>query len=133
MKLFLFTLSYFICAATSYGQVGSSYNQIAVEFTKAKGKIAVKVVVKSSSADPSFVKFLEENISQSIKDVKRLRKGKYIAMAKYIVMKHGTVADVVCAYDPGFGLCKIVVRALKKGPKWLPAKQIRTKDSIPGH
>lgn len=105
--------------------MAKSYGHIVVEITKVKGKISTKVEVTStfSVIDSSWVQSLEKNINHSIQIGKRVKKGKYIVSVKFIVAKDGSLAEIRCENDPGFGLCEIVVRALKKSKNWTPAEQ----------
>jgi hypothetical protein len=105
----------FICVSKSYGQtVTNTYGRIDVEITKEKNpkKIYAKVEIKSAfpGGDSSWVQSLEKKL-----------KGEYIVSVAFIVVKDGSIADVRCLSDPGFGMCAEVVRAIKKGPKWTPA------------
>ncbi len=124
MRNFLLILLCFTCVAECYGQSSIRYGEVVVEITKRKKDISVNVYVKPdlSDTDPSWVQWINRNIDQSIRDVKRFKKGKYIVTAAFIVSKDGSIFDVHCTNDPGFGLCEAVVRILKKSSRWGPAK-----------
>lgn len=131
MKNFLLTLLCFVCIAKSYGQtvVKNYYGLIDVEITKEKRpkRIYVKVEIKSPfpGGDSAWVQSIEKNINQSIGVGKRIKKGKYIASVKFIVSKDGSLSDIACESDPGFGMCEEVIRVLKKTKKWTPARQLK--------
>jgi hypothetical protein len=121
----------FVCVAKSYGQpvAKNYYGRINVEFTKQKRpkKICTKVEIKSAFpvGDSAWVKSIEENINQSIGVGKRVKKGKYIVSVKFVLSKDGSLSDIACENDPGFGMCEEVIRALKKTKKWTPASQLK--------
>jgi hypothetical protein len=112
MKSFHLILLCFVCVAKSYGQGG----RIVIEITKGKHKIYTTKVIQSviPRADSSWVQSLEKNLNQSIPDKNRAKKGKYIVSVIFIVDKDGNVSHVECETDPGFGMCKEVVRIIKK-------------------
>lgn len=113
--------------AKTFGQkFTNSYAQVVIEITKEKKskKIEPKIEIKSFvTGDSSFVKSLEKQIIKSINISQDLKKGKYIIGVKFITSKDGTVSDVACDSDPGFGLCQQVMNIVKKSPRWIPAKQ----------
>ena len=37
--------------------------------------------------------------------------------------KDGSVSDITCENDPGYGICKEAIRVIKKTKKWIPALQ----------
>lgn len=126
MRNFQLVLLCFICVAESYGQtVTKSYGRIDVEITKEKNpkRIYIKVEIKSAfpGGDSSWVKSLEKNLHRSIGVGKRVKKGKYIVSVQFIVDKEGSLAEIRCVNDPGFGMCEEVMRVIKKGPMWRPA------------
>ncbi len=118
----------FLCVAGIYGQTTAKnyFGRIDVEITKTKGpqKISIKVNIKSPfpGGDSAWVQSLEKNITQSIAAGKRLKKGKYIVSVKFVLSKDGSLSDIACENDPGFGLCGEVIRVLKKAKKWTPAE-----------
>ena len=56
------------------------------------------------------------------------KKGKYILSIVFILAKDGTLSDIQCELDPGFGICNEVVRIVKKSPRWRPAKPVLVKE-----
>jgi hypothetical protein len=88
-----------------------------------KRKKSKKVEIKSAfpGGDSSWVQSLEKKLNQTIPFRNGAKKGEYIVSVAFIVVKDGSIADVRCLSDPGFGMCAEVVRAIKKGPKWTPA------------
>lgn len=49
--------------------------------------------------------------------------GKYTVIVKFVVSKDGSLSDIKCENDPGFGMCEEAVRVIKKTSKWVPAIQ----------
>ena len=127
MKVFLFTLISIFLLGKSYGQkFSNSYGLVVVEITKVKRskKVEPKIEIKSFiTGDSSFVESLEKRILKSIKIPQNLKKGKYLIGVRFITTKDGTISDVTCEEDPGFGLCQEVMTIVKKSSRWLPAKQ----------
>ena len=129
MKTLQLVLLCLICVAKSYGQpvAKNYYGRIDVEIIKEKKtkKIHTKVGIKSAfpGGDSAWVQSIEKNINQSIEVGKRVKKGKYVVSIKFIVSKDGSLSDILCENDPGFGICEKVIRVLKKTKKWTPAPQ----------
>jgi protein TonB len=116
----------FICAAKSYGQtVTNSYGKIVVEITKPKKpkKIYTKVQITSAfpGGDSAWIKSLEENLNRSIPYRNGAKKGKYFVSVVFIVVKDGSISEVKALTNNGYGMEAEVVRAIKKGPKWVPS------------
>ena len=49
--------------------------------------------------------------------------GKFTVIVKFVVSKDGSLSDVKCENDPGFGMCDEAVRVIKKTKNWTPAIQ----------
>jgi periplasmic protein TonB len=49
--------------------------------------------------------------------------GKYTVIVKFVVSKDGSLSDVKCENDPGFGMCEEAIRVIKKTKNWTPAIQ----------
>jgi hypothetical protein len=129
MKKFQFILICFIWVGKSYCQTAT--NRIVVEVAKkSQNKIYTKVEIKSAfpGADSSLVQSLEKNLSRSIRDGKRIKRGKYIVSVVFILDKYGSLSDIECEKDPGFGLCEEVVAAIKRYSKWGPSEPIKVRE-----
>lgn len=124
MRNFLLILLCFLCVANSYGQTAtSSYGRVDVEITKEKTqKIYTKVDIKSTfpGGDSSWARSLEKKLDQTIKLDRRVKKGKYVVSVQFVVAKDGSLSDIKCLNDPGFGMGAAVLREIKKGPTWGP-------------
>jgi len=127
MKIFLISLFCFIHVAESLGQTNPSrYGKIDVEITKEKRpkRIYAKVEIKSPfiGGDSSWVQTIEKSINQSLSYKNRAKRGKYIVSVAFVVAEDGILSDIRLVSEPvGFGMDAVVLRVLKKSPKWLPA------------
>jgi hypothetical protein len=124
-KLQLILLS-LICIANGFGQTATnSYGEIEAVITKEKHPsiIYTKVEIKKAfpAGDSAWVASLERRITESARKLKRVKKGKYIVSAIFIVAKDGSLSDVRCERDPGYGIGEIVMRVLIRSSRWIPA------------
>lgn len=116
-----------------YGQTVSKnhYGRIEVTFTKEKRakKISTHVEIKYAfpGGDSAWVRSVKESIDQSMAAGKRVKKGTYMVSAKFIISRDGSLSDVVCESDPGFGMCEAVLRAIKRSKKWTAAEPVKVK------
>ena len=128
MKNFLFVLIYCILIFKTYGQSSKyNYGRVVIEITKAKKTANNNIVVEIKSfsgLDSALILKLKKIICDSNRIVRGVKKGKYEVTAKFIVSKDGTLSDIICENDPGFGICEDVVKFLKKSPKWTPAVKV---------
>lgn len=126
MKSLKFLFFCFICFSKSYGQVTSSYNRLNVEIVKKRGKISSNVeMISSVERDSAWVQSLKKNIIESFQNDKRIKKGKHLVTVKFIIAKDGSVSDISCENDPGFGICGKVIGVVKRskgGLKWKPSE-----------
>jgi hypothetical protein len=117
MKVFSLLLLAFFYIMTTYAQISNKrFGKIVVEFTKEKksSKANIKAKVKSFvGLDSVWVLSLEKKFNQSIRITKKAKKGLYVVSVKFITTKDGTISDITCENDPGFGLCEEVLRELK--------------------
>lgn len=128
-KLLLFFFLPALCFAKSYGQsVTTGPHGIIVEITKEKRnhKISFKVEITSAfpDVDSSWIRFVERNVTRTIQLDKGARKGKYIIAVRFTIAKDGSLSDIACEKDPGFGMCGEVLRVIKKSKNWTPAERI---------
>jgi hypothetical protein len=103
-----------------------THGQVVVEFSKPKkrSKAIVTVQVKGTSAkDSALLSSLQRNLDAAKVMGKGVKKGKYIVVVKYIFSKDGSISDIGCENDPGYGLCQEVIRVMKKTKTWTPAAQ----------
>ncbi|MCX6319720.1 MAG: hypothetical protein NTW29_20745 [Bacteroidetes bacterium] len=119
-------LIFCISAGQGYGQaVANSYGEIKVEIIKANKpkSIYAKVEITRSfpGGDTAWTHSLEKRLERDLPFRNGARKGRYFVSVAFIVLKDGSVAEVRCISDPGYGMGETVVRAIIKGPRWTPA------------
>ena len=68
-------------------------------------------------------RFLEKNIDPQTPVDGGAAPGTYTVIVKFIVSKDGKVSDVEAESSHGFGMEKEAIRAIQKGPNWVPALQ----------
>jgi hypothetical protein len=127
-KLLLFFFLSALFFSKSYSQpVTTGPHGIIVEITKEKRnhKISFKVEITSAfpDVDSSWMRFVERNVRSTIVLDKRVKKGKYIVAVKFTVAKDGSLSDIGCEKDPGFGMCREVLRVIKKSKNWTSSPQ----------
>ena len=127
MKYLQVALFCFLCVAKSYGQTGvRSYHTIVVEISKEKKpkRIMTKVDITTAfpGGDSAWVKSIEEQLNKTVKLNKKARAGKYAASVRFLIERDGSVADIACLTDPGFGICEKVRTAILRSTlgRWRP-------------
>jgi periplasmic protein TonB len=119
-------MKHLLLILTCLAGINYTHGQVVIEFSKDnnRSRVFAKVEVKGAfpGGDTSWRSYLEKNINASMVIGKRAKKGKYTVVVNYIVTKDGTIADVKCMNDPGYGMCQESIRIIKKGVKWGPAK-----------
>lgn len=137
MRIFQLAILLFICVANGYGQPGRyQFGNIAVEITKEKKPKRIYANVVSANLDSlnrdtswvgyrdsSWLRYIEKKVNRTIMYKNGAKPGKYIVTVQFIIAKDGSISDVKCYKDPGFGMCKEVMQALIKSPFWRPARQ----------
>lgn len=135
MKILLVML---VCLAGSMrvsGQAGQATIEVtklnkACIFSKSRVLIAVQVTGTLPTADSAWRLYLEKNLKTSIVIPGDANEGKYTAVVVYIISKDGSLSDIACRNDPGYGICEAATRIIMKfktwGPgKWYPVSQPR--------
>lgn len=131
MKSLKFLFFCFICFSKSYSQVRSSYNRLNVEIVKKRRNISSNIeMISSAELDSAWVQSLEKNVIESFQNEKRIKKGKYLVIVKFIMAKDGSLSDISCEVDPGFGICAKVIGVVKRskgGLKWKPSEPVEVR------
>ena len=88
-----------------------------------------KIFVRAE-VEPQFIggeaawrNYLRKTLNASIPVDNGASAGKYTVIVKFIVNVDGSIRDVKCENDPGFGICDEAIRVIKKASKWEPAIQ----------
>ncbi|OYU54197.1 MAG: energy transducer TonB [Chitinophagaceae bacterium BSSC1] len=74
-----------------------------------------------------WTKFLEKNLNRDLPVNNGAPAGIYTVVVSFVVNKAGVISEVQAENDPGYGTGAEAVRAIKKGPNWIPAEQNGTK------
>ena len=88
-------------------------------------KIFDKVEIEASfpGGSSAWRRYLERNLDASIPEKQKAPAGNYTVVIQFVVNLDGTVSDVRALTNHGYGMETEAIRAIKKGPKWLPAIQ----------
>jgi protein TonB len=70
-----------------------------------------------------WTKFLEKNLNRDLPVNNGAPAGIYTVVVSFVVNKEGVISEVQAESDPGYGTGAEAVRAIKKGPNWIPAEQ----------
>ncbi len=71
----------------------------------------------------AFRKYLRENLKTNTPVNNGAKAGIYKVVLKFIVNADGSLSDIKCENDPGFGIGAEAIRFIKTTPKWQPAVQ----------
>lgn len=90
-----------------------------------ENKIFEKVEVEASfpGGDAGWRRFLERNVNGQVASDNGAPEGSYTVVVQFIVDKAGNISDVKPLTKHGYGMEDEAVRAIKRGPKWVPAIQ----------
>ena len=90
-----------------------------------ENKIFTKVEVEAGfpGGDAAWHNYLQKNLNGNVPVDNGAESGSFTVMVKFVVSKDGSVSDVTCETDPGFGMCQEAIRVIKKTKNWTPAIQ----------
>jgi protein TonB len=90
-----------------------------------EGKIFTKVEVEAGfpGGDAAWRNYLTKNLNVEVPADNGAGEGNYTVIVKFVVSKDGSVSEVSCENDPGFGICAEAMRVIKKTKNWTPAIQ----------
>ncbi len=83
---------------------------------------AIEIEAEFPGGSKAWQQFLMENIDPDAPETEAPT-GEYKVIARFIIDKNGTIADVVTETKHGYGMEEEVIKVLKKSPKWIPANQ----------
>ncbi|MGC4102282.1 energy transducer TonB [Ferruginibacter sp.] len=100
----------------------------AVEVPKVEddeGKIFTKVEVEAEfpGGPGAWNAFLKKNLNGDVPTDNGAAEGTYTVVVKFVVSRDGSLSDITCESDPGFGICEEAKRVIKKTKNWTPAIQ----------
>lgn len=119
MKQLILSLILFVCNNISFGQTADTLKN-----NNDTNRIFSKVDTEASftGGEKSWRHFLELTVNEFVPKDHNAFKGSYLVVVKFLVSKDGSVSDITCENDPGFGTCQEAIAAIKKSNKWIPAK-----------
>ncbi len=90
-----------------------------------EGKIFTKVEVEAGfpGGDKAWRSYLEKNLNTEVPADNGAGEGTYTVIVKFVVSKDGTLSQIECETDPGFGVCQEAIRVIKRTKSWTPAIQ----------
>lgn len=90
-----------------------------------ENKIFDKVEIEASfpGGDAKWRRYLEQNANGQVATDNGAPEGTYTTVVQFVVDKEGNISDVKALTNHGYGMEGEAVRAIKKGPKWIPAVQ----------
>ncbi len=88
-------------------------------------KIFQKVEVEAAfpGGDAGWHNYLTKNLNAQIAADNGAPEGTYTAIVRFVVSRDGSISDVTCEKDPGYGVCEEAIRVIKKTKNWTPAIQ----------
>ena len=98
---------------------------VEVKVADDENKIFTKVEVEAAfpGGEGAWQNYLKKTLNASTPVDNGASGGKYTVIIKFVVSKDGSLSDVKCENDPGFGMCDEAVRVIKKTRNWTPAIQ----------
>ena len=90
-----------------------------------EGKIFTKVEVEAGfpGGDAAWRNYLQKNLNTEVPADNGAAEGTYTVIVKFVVSKDGSLSDITCESDPGFGVCEEAKRVIKRTKNWTPAIQ----------
>ena len=90
-----------------------------------EGKIFTKVEVEAGfpGGDAAWRNYLQKNLNTEVPADNGAGEGTYTVIVKFVVSKDGSLSDITCESDPGFGVCEEAKRVIKRTKNWTPAIQ----------
>ncbi len=90
-----------------------------------EGKIFTKVEVEAGfpGGDRAWRNYLEKNLNTEVPGENGAPEGNLTVIVKFVVSKDGSLSDISCETDPGYGICEEAKRVIKRTKNWTPAIQ----------
>jgi periplasmic protein TonB len=105
-------------------EIGDS-KVVEVKKTDNENEIVTKVEVEASfpGGEDAWRNYLRKTLNANTPLDNGANEGRYTIIVKFVVSKDGSLSDIKCENDPGFGMCEEAVRVIKKTRNWTPALQ----------
>jgi len=101
-------------------------NSNAVEVPKEDpNQIFTKVEIEASFPGglAAWKRYLEKNLDAQVPTNNSAPEGTYQVIVQFVVSKDGSLSDIKCVQDPGYGTCEEAIKVIKNGPHWNPGQQ----------
>ena len=82
-----------------------------------------KTVQIEAKFNGDWSKYLQRNLNAEVPTENGAPAGDYSVVVSFLVDKDGNISEVQALNDPGYGTAAEAVRAIQRGPKWIPAIQ----------
>ncbi len=98
---------------------------VEVKVADDENKIFTKVEVEAAypGGDAAWRNYLLKTLNGSVPVDNGAGAGTFTVIVKFVVSRDGSLSDVTCENDPGFGMCQEAIRVIKKTKTWTPAIQ----------
>jgi periplasmic protein TonB len=87
-----------------------------------ENEIVTRVEIEAAY-DGDWNNFVKRNLNADLPAENGAPAGKYTVIVKFVVSKDGSISDIGCENDPGYGICEEAKRVIKKTKNWVPAIQ----------
>ena len=84
---------------------------------------SVQIQARFPGDIPAWTKFLQKNLNSDLPVQNGAPAGIYTVIVSFIVDRTGMISEVQAENDPGYGTKEEAMRAIRKGPNWIPAEQ----------
>ncbi len=81
----------------------------------------VQVQAKFPGGAEAWKRYLSKHLDPGVPLNNGAPEGVYTVIVKFVVSKDGSIRDIECDNDPGFGIGAQVIKIIKDGPAWIPA------------
>ena len=104
---------------------GTEVVAVPVQTNDDENKVFTKVEIEAEfpGGASKWANYLQKNLNANVPVDNGANPGTYTVIVRFIVSKDGSISDVQCESDPGYGMCNEAKKIISKGPKWTPAKQ----------
>jgi len=102
---------------------GSTITALPVKSKEPDVWLDVQIPAEFPGGITAWQRYLEKNLDPETAINNGAGEGTYTVVISFIVSKDGTISNVIPATKIGYGLEEEAIKIIKKGPKWVPARQ----------
>lgn len=109
-------------AASGFPDALTTVDTLPVSSSTDTVKVFEKVEIEASVEAVKWIKHLEKKLQPVVEKAarKKMPSGTYTVNIRFLVEKDGSITDVVCMNDPGYGIAEGTVKVVQSGPHWNP-------------